>query len=276
MFEVDGRILRSLRLLLTAPGALTLAFSANQRASFITPLRLYLFTSLLFFFTLSVTSYDEVRTAAPPVTVAEVSLDAPAISDAQRERFKTIIEAPLHGELDTILDGADGMARGIMSSIMDGVDDSLQAGEPPGTPTVFAINQLLKSFSDPSEVLGEMYDNAPVALFFLLPVYALLLKLVYFRQHKYYVEHLVFGIHIHAVMFLMFTLFMLLPDNDIISVIEQLILLAWLIYYFKALRRYYGQSRRKTFLKYAFLITSYSFLTVPAIGLVMISTIAFL
>ncbi len=47
-FELDGRLLSSLRLLFTRPGALSLEFSANRRASHVSPIRLYLFASILF------------------------------------------------------------------------------------------------------------------------------------------------------------------------------------------------------------------------------------
>jgi Protein of unknown function (DUF3667) len=47
--HVDGKIGRTLRLLVTKPGALTGEFLAGRRARYISPLRLYLTCSLLFF-----------------------------------------------------------------------------------------------------------------------------------------------------------------------------------------------------------------------------------
>lgn len=278
-FDVDGKILRSLGMLLGRPGALSLAFSQNRRASFITPLRLYLFTSLLFFFTLSI-NWDGAVTQDTTV-VTRVSLDTDSVTDQvidpqQTARFRALVAPELRGEFDRIIDGPDGMARSVMTFLMSRADADLQAGKPPSVGQTFAINQALKSVTQPTQVLDEVYDKAPVALFFLLPVYGLLLKLFYFRQHKFYVEHLVFGIHIHAVAFLMFTLFMLLPENAVSSLIETGVLLLFMIYYFLALRRYYGQGRRKTFIKYTLLIISYGVMTLPAILLVMIVAVALL
>jgi len=47
-------------------------------------------------------------------------------------------------------------------------------------------------------------------MFLLLPVYALILKLLYNRRDWYYTEHLVFGLHTHAFVFITFTIARLL------------------------------------------------------------------
>lgn len=47
--HLDGKIVRSVKLLLTKPGLLTKEFLAGRRAQYITPLRLYLTFSVLFF-----------------------------------------------------------------------------------------------------------------------------------------------------------------------------------------------------------------------------------
>src|SRR5204863_410628 len=47
--HVDGKAARTLKLLVTKPGALTKEFLEGRRARYISPLRLYLTCSLLFF-----------------------------------------------------------------------------------------------------------------------------------------------------------------------------------------------------------------------------------
>ena len=54
--ELDGRVSQTFKTLTLQPGMLSVAFSKNQRASFVSPLRLYFLISLLFFFVMSVTS----------------------------------------------------------------------------------------------------------------------------------------------------------------------------------------------------------------------------
>lgn len=55
-FEVDGRLPRTLRPMFLRPGQLAVEFSRNRRASYLSPIRSYLFASILFFFVLAVTT----------------------------------------------------------------------------------------------------------------------------------------------------------------------------------------------------------------------------
>ena len=59
--NVDGKTLRSIRLLVQSPGALTRELFAGRRASAVTPLRLYLVCSLLYFATAALTPAAEIR-----------------------------------------------------------------------------------------------------------------------------------------------------------------------------------------------------------------------
>jgi peptidoglycan/LPS O-acetylase OafA/YrhL len=49
LLNVDGKIFRSMRLLLTRPGFLTREYIAGRRVRYVSPLRLYLFFSVVFF-----------------------------------------------------------------------------------------------------------------------------------------------------------------------------------------------------------------------------------
>jgi hypothetical protein len=52
LFDLDGRMLTSLRLLFTRPGQLSHEYNQGRRMSYTPPLRLYLLISLVFFFVL--------------------------------------------------------------------------------------------------------------------------------------------------------------------------------------------------------------------------------
>ncbi len=52
-FGLDGRVWRTFAALMVTPGALTRAYNAGQRQRFLSPLRVYLTSTLLFFFLLS-------------------------------------------------------------------------------------------------------------------------------------------------------------------------------------------------------------------------------
>ena len=129
----------------------------------------------------------------------------------------------------------------------------------------------------PEVALDKLMDNLPIALFFLLPVYAVLLQLFYLGSGRFYVEHLVFGVYLHTLSFLGMTLLMVLPDDFvIISMVSSLLPLGFLVYYFLALKRYYGQNVIVTTLKFVGLLISYSMMLIPGLLLVMAATFTLL
>ncbi len=79
VLHVDGKIFRSLRLLLTRPGFLTREIFAGRRASYVSPIRLYLIASILAFAIGAFGSLDAVNvqyTADPDDSPAEIELGA--------------------------------------------------------------------------------------------------------------------------------------------------------------------------------------------------------
>lgn len=60
--HADGRIARTLRLLVTRPGALTLAYLRGERRPYMAPLQLFLLTNVVFFVWASVTRTDTFST----------------------------------------------------------------------------------------------------------------------------------------------------------------------------------------------------------------------
>ena len=104
---------------------------------------------------------------------------------------------------------------------------------------------------------------------------ALVLKALYPLSRRYYVEHLLFFVHLHAFLFLLITLQILfyrlagmvaLPETPTVLAIVATSFYAP-VYLFVAMRRVYGQGRFVTFLKYIVLTLAYiaGFSTIIAI-----------
>lgn len=103
------------------------------------------------------------------------------------------------------------------------------------------------------ELLAGLARNIPRAVFLLLPVFALILKLLYLRQKRLYVGHFVFALHVHAFAFLLFTVALVINNTSL-----RALLAVWLlVYLFWAMRRVYEQSVPTTALKYAGLCVGY-------------------
>ena len=268
-FEVDGRITQSLYLLFLKPGALSTAFSNNQRASFISPIRLYLFTSILFFFVAAL--------EAPDIRNSDFTIDPPEevteIDSVSVTKFKETLDPKFHEHVDRIMAG-EGFSRDTLTNYINEYVAPRTAA--PTSFEAFFDERVVSTLDDPFGFAEDFVEQLPVALFFLVPAYALLLKLLYVRQKKYYVEHFVFALHLHSFAFILFTTMLLIPDTEAQpwAGIETAVQLGFFVYYFVALKRYYNQGALKTTFKYIFLLNAYSVLIIPAVIFVMLTTFA--
>lgn len=86
--------------------------------------------------------------------------------------------------------------------------------------------------------------SATHALFVLVPLFALWLKLLFWRTGHFYVEHFTFTLHAHAFAFIaVIGMYMLVFLPDSVSMWVRLVFpLATLVYLVLALRRVYGES----------------------------------
>jgi hypothetical protein len=111
----------------------------------------------------------------------------------------------------------------------------------------------------------QLVQNIPKMLFFFLPVVALAMKPLYLRPRRYYVEHLLFFVHVHSFVFAALTLTLVVSALKTIypglGVVKGLTIAAVSIYIpyylFRALRVVYGQGRFVTLLKYIVLFFTY-------------------
>ena len=262
-FDVDSRILNTFRVLLTQPGQLAVEFSHNRRARYISPIRLYLFISLGFFFLLSSTSDLDMN-----VQIGDDTASVESVADSVAVDLDKLLDEERREKVHRMLAGEEsGVQQQIILSLAQGATEH---SEPVSDAQRFFVNRVIDVVYQPREALSAMMDNLPIAMFFLLPVFALILQLLYIGSHKYYVEHLVFATHLHTFAFLVYALMLVLPDSEgdtIIATVSgyagALLWFVLLIYHFKALRRYYSGSFRRTCAKYFVQMAIYFLLLIP-------------
>jgi hypothetical protein len=117
-------------------------------------------------------------------------------------------------------------------------------------------------------IVSDMLGYAPHAMFVLLPIFALLLKLIYIRQDRYYPEHFVFALHVHSFFFVMFCIIALLPWGRVDAVLGiWMVLYVWL-----AMKRVYGQGWFRTTVNWVVLSWCYGFVILFALlGLTVVT-----
>ena len=215
-FEIDSRFFRTLKPLFLRPGELPAEFSRNRRASYISPLRLYIFTSLVFFFLLAATadfprppSAERDGGRAERLQV-EVDLDPEGDRAASIESLKALVPIPQQRKVDQVL-ARPGMHWPKMTvyglaSMVDEIPSN-ELGR-------YLFARAIDVAEDPRAAASLVMDNLPFAMFVTLPAYTLLLMLLYVRHHRYFTEHLIFAVQLHIFAFIIFTALVALPDQE--------------------------------------------------------------
>lgn len=128
------------------------------------------------------------------------------------------------------------------------------------------LQATAEALKDPAGYVQRIMANLPKAAFLLLPLFALLHKLVDIRQGKYLVDYLVFSLHFHAFAFILVALILL---TGLISLtagnFAQLLNLAIPVYGVLAFRKFSGQGWMKSTTKAMLVFFAYS--TLLTIGL---------
>jgi hypothetical protein len=204
----DGKLISTFRLLLAKPGELTREHLAGRRVSYISPLRLYLTCSVLFFF---------LRALAPdpPLTIRTGSVATTQVGPV------TLQESD-EGES---LEALDRMARS-----QKAFDRAFGAH----------VGNALRHGAELGRALKE---NVPRTMFVLVPLFAALAAVVFRNRRMHYPQHLTFALHAHAFLFLALipTLLPRVTSNavlDAIAVVASFGAIA--VYMVLAVRRVYG------------------------------------
>jgi hypothetical protein len=134
------------------------------------------------------------------------------------------------------------------------------------------VNSFTKSKESRDQFFNLLLSSGSIALFILLPIFTLFLKLFYIRKEYTYVAHLIFVFHIQTVFFMLFSIYYILK---IAGVNPQLwvFTILFLVYLFIALKQFYQQGYFKTTIKFLLLNLSYSI--VASIGIVFVLLISF-
>lgn len=283
----DGKFFETVKIMLRRPGFLSLQYVKGKRASFLNPIRMYVFTSAFFFlvfFSLNSTNkYTDVISEEPLSLEARDSVMA-RINDSDyrgadstlRQRMRQMLRdtsVPVRA-LDLLPLEKDFVVMATIGRIYhtraeyDSIQKTLSAEQRDNWFQKLwnkrAIQLNTKYRNDPSMSWRKMIDivlhQLPYLLFVSLPFFALLLKWLYYRRKDlYFADHGIFTIHHYIVSFILLLLMFLwskMQDWTGWSIWNLLIIVsvcAIPVYLYKGMRRFYGQGRGKTILKFILL-----------------------
>lgn len=228
---LEGKLWKTLWYLFTRPGFLTVEYFAGRRQRYIRPFRLYFSVSLVFFLLVKVAGLGN-----------------------------------LGGGIDFNLANKGRPIKVEMrASESWGWLDPLRAAIETRAAAKTERFSKLSPQEVSSEIVATAFSFVPYALFLYLPIYAFILKLVYFDRHRSYGEHMVTTLNTYAMYFLTLLFAAMLPYLWL-----QLVLVFWLsLHVVWELKRVYGGSWASTYWRSSLLgLIS----TVPALMLLAVVT----
>lgn len=265
--QIDNRLYRSIPVFLFKPGKLSVAYLQGKRKHYVAPIRLYLVSSIIYVLILSwLTDFQADaklnRRTRDFTNINEDTRKDSSNRSAKQDAVIVFYNIPAHKVLP-LSDKGYTEAQIIDSLKLE--NDFM---------TRLAVRQTIRlGNASPLQLVQYVIEKIPMLMFVLLPVFALLLKLLYWRQKRYFVEHLVFALHLHSFFFVFFTLLLvaLMLLSAYFFEILMLGLVLLLLYSLQAFRVMYSQSWLKTSVKISLLGFVYLMLLILslAVGLAL-------
>jgi Protein of unknown function (DUF3667) len=136
---------------------------------------------------------------------------------------------------------------------------------------ILHAKQNLKIKKNGDDLFHQFMSKLIWVTLFLIPILALIFLVLYRRQKKYYVEHVVFLLHYNTTLFVGIILtFLIFP---LWHGVAGLFFIWAVLHFFLSIKFYYQQGKRKTFLK--FTIITFSYIILAMIAFVLSLLISF-
>ena len=303
--KIDRKLLDTLRFLVFRPGYLTGEYVQGRRTAYLSPFKMYLAVSAVFFLVWGlIVPFDRLndlpaQAAAMDKRLAEAQAKAKARKASGAKTVTPVVKKAESAPDDKITNPV-ALYRAMRKSGVrffnfyvpfDGLPATVseyrdaEAQKPSAKRDAPAIHYLkervIRFNSDPADAAKSLFSSGlPLLLLIHLPLFAAWMRVIYYRQRRLYVEHLAFLLHTHTFFFLV-TGLLFLVDAVVQSFGTPLafldasatwgvLLLVVTVYNVLAYRRFYGQGWGKTLIKGWFLMNGYLFLLAFTLGIATI------
>jgi len=227
----DSKFFTTIALLILKPWRLTNEFLAGKRVRYVNPLRLYLLASILFFFAVNYgakgiridpTKFPEEKRAKVAAAIAdkrgeiEAELRKDNLTPEQRQKVQKALDY-LTKPSATTTPTPEETASPTPAPSASPTAESHQQSYGPVADRPFVVFDNAKSTTPferwiegrAKEKMGEhgtkmglfistLFSNLPYMMLCCIPLFALVLKLLYIRGRIFYIDHLIYALHIHS------------------------------------------------------------------------------
>jgi len=227
----DSKFFTTIALLILKPWRLTNEFLAGKRVRYVNPLRLYLLASILFFFAVNYgakgiridpTKFPEEKRAEVAAAIAdkrgeiEAELRKDNLTPEQRQKVQKALDYLTKQSATATPTPEEASSPSAPPSISPTAESGQQKYGPVGE-RPFVVFDNAKSTTPferwiegrAKEKMGEhgtkmglfistLFSNLPYMMLCCIPLFALVLKLLYIRRRIFYIDHLIYALHIHS------------------------------------------------------------------------------
>ena len=288
----DGKIISTLKYLLIRPGFLSREYLVGRRAGYLHPIHMYVVTSTFFFFIFF--SVFHLNNSGKPAdrSIARITTDSiyGNWNNAREFALRNANSKTDSVEIDKALSKLGHTSFGVMIDSLD--KNKLRSpfvrfmSTPFETKPQYYVSQLklrkeerdnwvtkritYKQIEVSQHIakdsdgffnfwLNKLLHMLPQLLFVSLPLFALLLKMLYWRSDRNFANHAIFSIHLYIFTFvslLVYFTFSKLQEAfhwGWIRYVLAIVILYIVFYSYQAMRTFYQQGLFKTFIKYCLL-----------------------
>ena len=287
----DGSFWQTIKKLFLKPGVLTKEYLSGKRNSSVNPVKMYIFVSFVTFFIISIfPSKNHI--------IKEKVEEKPIIENLDKEKsFNSALDSlkskgfMTQKQNEKIKDAysknvdinsLDDLSTETISDIEKGVKEEAPLFHP-----LIKKYQEIKHNKISNEQLGEAITEKslhviPKVLFMYMPLFAFFLWIFYNKKKWWYFDHGIFTLHYFTVILLSILVYFLLNKlsdyidsnavSAIIALINTLIVLYLIVYFFLALKKLYNQGFIITTIKGVILLGINTFIfSIIVIGIILYS-----
>ncbi len=265
----DGKLWKTLMLLLFKPASLTKHYMDGKRATYLHPIRMYLFVSAVFFLVIF---------TGGPKDPSEIKQSENAKVAAQFPKQK-IVSAKKEVNDFKFQIGKDTFNYKSLETY-----EADQNKLPVSKRTNWFVDKLVKQQIHLSEkykgdtvevgkaLIEQFQHYFSRILYISLPIFAFFVWMLYRRNKEhFFVDHLIFSIHIYCAFFIILFAVKIIDDvyayfmHTPFTILDASVAFLLFFYLYKSLRNHFHQSRTKTIIKFLILNT----LTILLMGVLM-------
>ena len=272
----DSKFFATIALLIFKPWRLTNEFLAGKRVRYVNPLRLYLLASILFFFAVNYGArdlrFEPGKLGSKDRAELEADLKKADLPPAAREELQALLResspSPAPSPTADVASpspapetGKQRVEYGKIGERPFVVFDSKTKSATPFERWIEgrAKEKMGEHGTKMGLFIATLFSNLPYMMLCCIPLFAFVLKILYIRRHIFYIDHLIYALHIHTFAYTGIMLIVLatigltrFAPGPIAGWIIALLWIAFVVQIFLSIRRVYRQGWFFSIFKFLF------------------------